>query len=268
MRKFDIFVACAKLDEFGGRAKDCLSASELQRAARFETPRRQQEFLAGRVLLRSLLERFTGRGRGSHQIVVADNGKPICVEGPAISIAHSGDTVVCAVTGDGALGIDIELPPCPREAGKIAERFFAEEEAAWIAEGPDERFLMLWVIKEAWLKATGRGISGGLDSLHCSILPPDIAARHRANQTANLSVYLRNGAFIGLATTATLHESVISYRWAQRANILVGDSSWRRIAATRKSTSAQFLRCAPSRLGAGQTANSALSAIESTHRQK
>jgi 4'-phosphopantetheinyl transferase len=236
MRNFDIFVAYAKLDEFGDRAKDCLSAFELQKAERFETPRRQQEYLAGRVLLRSLLERFTGRSRGSHQIVVADNGKPVCVEGPAISIAHSGDTVVCAVTGDGAIGIDIELPPCPRDAGKIADRFFAEEEAAWIAEDPDERFLVLWVIKEAWLKAMGSGISGGLDSLRCTILPPDIVACPRGDQTTNLSIYSCNGAFIGLATTVAPHQSVISYRWAQRANDLVGDSTWRRMAATRECT--------------------------------
>ena len=187
--------------------------------------------------MRGLLERVTGSCRGSHRIVTADNGKPVCVEGPAISIAHSGDTIVCAVVGNGAIGIDIETPPRPRDARRIAERFFAEEEAAWVAEDPDERFLMLWVIKEAWLKATGSGISGGLDSLQCTVMPPDIAARARGNQTANLSIYKRKRAFIGLATTVTPHHSVISYRWAQRANDFVDDPTWRRVAATTKSAS-------------------------------
>ncbi len=195
-------------------------------------PRRRHEYLGARVLLRRLLERLTGRAGGSHQIVTVDSGKPVCVDGPAVSIAHAGDTIVCAATRDGAIGIDVELPPRPRDAEKIAERFFAEEEAAWIAEDPDERFLMLWAIKEAWLKATGSGITGGLDSLRCTIRPPDILARVRGDETAELSVYKRQSAFVGLATTVTPHESVIAYRWVSRANDLVEDSTLRRVAAT------------------------------------
>ena len=228
-----IVVAHGKLGDLGGSAKDCLSSSELKRAERFRMARRRQEYLGGRVLLRCLLEKFTGRGRGSHEIVTIDNGKPVCVEGPAISIAHSDDEIVCATASDGAIGIDVELPPRPRDAEKIAERFFAEEEAAWIAEDPDERFLMLWVIKEAWLKATGSGITGGLDSLRCTVRPPDIEARVRGDQAANLSVYKRQSAFVGLATTVTPHESVSAYRWVPRTNGLVNDSTLRCVAATR-----------------------------------
>ena len=227
-----IIVAHAKIEDLEGSAKNCLSVSELRRAEGFRLPRRRQEFLGGRVLLRCLLERLTGRACSSHEIVTAANGKPVCVEGPAISIAHSDDTIVCATTGDGAIGIDVELPPGPRDAGKIAERFFAEEEAAWIAEDPDERFLMLWVIKEAWLKATGSGIPGGLDSLRCAVRPPDIEARVRGDQAARLSVYRRRNAFIGLATTVTSHESLTAYRWAPRADELVDDATLRRVAAT------------------------------------
>jgi phosphopantetheine--protein transferase-like protein len=232
MREFDIFVAHAALDDFGDRAKDCLSVSELRRAEGFKMPRRRREFLGGRILIRSLLEKFTGLSRRSHQIVTLENGKPVCIDGPAISIAHSADTIVCAVTADGEIGIDVELPPRPREAGKIAERFFSQKEAAWVAKDPDERFLMLWVIKESWLKATGSGITGGLDSLLCTIVPPKIAARERGDHIANLSVFRRQNAFIGLATTVTAHESIIAYRWVPRVNNLGDDSTLMRVAAT------------------------------------
>ncbi len=232
MRKSDILVARAKLEDLGERSRDSLPESELRRAEQFKLPRRRREYFGGRILLRSLLERFTGRAGSSHQIVTSDNGKPLCVEGPAVSIAHSADTIVCAVSGEGAIGIDVELPPRPRDAEKIARRFFSEEEAAWIAKDPDERFLMLWVIKEAWLKATGSGIAGGLDSLQCTVVPPGITARVREDRAANLGIFKSQSAFIGLATTVAPHESVNAYRWVPRASNLVEDSTLRLVAAT------------------------------------
>ena len=230
MRRSEIFIAHAKLDDFAESARVDLPVSEVERAEQFRMPRRRQEFLGGRILLRRLLARVTGRS--SHEIVTADSGKPFCVDGPAISIAHSADTVVCAVTDDGETGIDVELPTRPRDAAKIARRFFTDEEAKWIAEDPDDRFLTLWVIKEAWLKATGDGIPGGLDSLQCTVTPPGILARVHGDVGANLSVYRLENAFVGLATTSTPHESVITYRWDPQANDLIDDSALRLIAAT------------------------------------
>ena len=229
-----IFVAHARLDDFGDNARDGLPESETKRAEQFRMPRRRQEYVGGRVLLRTLLEKFTGRARDSHKILTTDSGKPYCVDGPAVSIAHSDDTVVCAVAVDGEIGIDVELPTRPRDAAKIARRFFTEEEATWIVEDPDTRFLTLWVIKEAWLKATGAGIAGGLDSLQCTVTPPEIAARVPGEQTANLSIYRLHRAYVGLATTSISHESVITYRWASRANGLVNDSTLQLVAATGK----------------------------------
>ena len=36
---------------------------------------------------------------------------------------------------------------------------------------------MLWVLKEAYLKALGSGLAGGLSSLECRIEPPAVVAR-------------------------------------------------------------------------------------------
>ncbi|MDJ0907180.1 MAG: 4'-phosphopantetheinyl transferase superfamily protein [Woeseiaceae bacterium] len=228
----EIFLACAKLDDFGEIATECLSASEWWQAGQFRLPRRQQEYVGGRFLLRSVLTKLTGSGRSSHEILTGANGKPFCAGGPAVSIAHSADTIVCAATADGEIGIDVELPPRPRDAARIAKRFFNAEEAEWIAEDPDERFLALWVIKEAWLKATGVGIPGGLDSIQCTVLPPDIAVRVRGSEAPRLGFYRRRQAFIGLATTMTPQESVLAFRWAPQANDLVDDPELQRVAAT------------------------------------
>ena len=42
---------------------------------------------------------------------------------------------------------------------------------------------MLWVLKEAYLKALGSGLAGGLSSLECRIEPPAVVA-HTADGAA------------------------------------------------------------------------------------
>jgi len=228
----DILVAHALLGDLPVDPDSDLSVSELRRADQFKLASRREEFMAGRFLLRKLLEHHTGQDRASHEIITTEKGKPVCVGGPGISISHSEQHVFCALVGDGEIGIDVEVPPQPRDAGKIASRFFSEQEAAWVARDPDERFLMLWVIKEAWLKATGLGLSGGLDSLECAILPPKITARLTDNVPAYLSVFRQGATFVGLATTTAMHRSVKALRWSSRANRLVAGAKLQSVAST------------------------------------
>ena len=87
----------------------------------------------------------------------AGNGKPV-YSGLDIhfNLSHAGTCVVCAVS-DRAVGIDIERPR--KNAIKVAERFFTQEECDWI--GDDSlRFARIWTLKEAYAKLTGDGIAG------------------------------------------------------------------------------------------------------------
>lgn len=49
---------------------------------------------------------------------------------------------------------------------KVVSRWFSPQEQAWLlaADDPDA-FLKVWTLKEAWLKATGRGIANNLKTL-------------------------------------------------------------------------------------------------------
>ena len=65
------------------------------------------------------------------------------------------------------MGVDVE--PVDRRAPlDIADRYFAPDERAWLFARPEaERprgFFRLWTMKEAFIKATGKGISQGLQS--------------------------------------------------------------------------------------------------------
>jgi 4'-phosphopantetheinyl transferase len=49
---------------------------------------------------------------------------------------------------------------------KVVKRWFSSTEAAWLLAADDpEAFLQVWTLKEAWLKATGRGIADNLKTL-------------------------------------------------------------------------------------------------------
>jgi 4'-phosphopantetheinyl transferase len=64
------------------------------------------------------------------------------------------------------VGVDVErLRPQPR-ALALARRFFAPQESYYLThcplEGQEEVFFQYWTAKEAFLKATGQGLGGGM----------------------------------------------------------------------------------------------------------
>ncbi|MFV2197752.1 4'-phosphopantetheinyl transferase family protein [Nocardiopsis sp. LOL_012] len=110
------------------------------------------------------------------------HGKPV-PSGPAlgweISVSHSGEWVVLALTEGVPVGVDVERVSDARDLDGLADYTLAESErAVWRALPPAERtgaFFGYWARKEALLKATGLGLSGGLRRV--SVSPPHEAAR-------------------------------------------------------------------------------------------
>ena len=213
MTQCSIAVTCTSLKELPATQLRKLPSSEIARAEEFSSPSRQQEYLCGRAMLRTVLQEFTGEPASSHEIATNGNGKPFCVHGPAVSIAHSGDVVVCAVTDQGQIGVDVEIPDRRRDTMRIAKEYFAADESRWLSSQPADRFYMLWVLKEAWLKAKGTGIAGGLDRLRCVVTPPKIEARISDEAVPKLSLHRIESALIGVATTTALQENLIIDCW-------------------------------------------------------
>jgi 4'-phosphopantetheinyl transferase len=196
---------------------------ELERAGRFESELRRQQYVSSRAMLRALLAEHTGRPALSFELSADERGKPECAGGPAVSISHSGDIVVCAVFDGGEVGIDIEFPGRPRNISGIAERYFSAGEAEWLANQPPDRFYMLWVLKEAWLKATGTGISGGLDQLRCIVTPPRIEMLPDSAPSAALRLYAFGDGFLGAAALHVHPATIEIRRWLPAQNTFAAD---------------------------------------------
>ena len=79
------------------------------------------------------------------------------------SVSHSGNWWACLMAQD-PVGLDIEIPGKSRNFIKIAERFFTEEECEYVKRNGTDRFIDMWVRKEAFVKYLGTGISEGLSS--------------------------------------------------------------------------------------------------------
>lgn len=142
----------------------------------------QKEYLLTRILARTLLARYTGgmvdpcslkfvRSKfGKPQVIwptQAYNGETWHPPQLSFNLSHTQSLIACAITSGSQVGVDVE------ERGRalntdvlaFARRKFSEVEAVRLEQFTDleerrHHFLQIWTLKEAYLKALGKGIRG------------------------------------------------------------------------------------------------------------
>lgn len=156
-----------------------LSAAERERAARFAFQRDRRDFIATHALLRRVLSASCGGAPERWQFEAGQYGKPALVPAQAaaarvsFNAAHTRGLAVCAVAAGAVdLGVDVESVR-QLEVLDLAERFFAPAEAAALtstaAADRPLRFVEIWTIKEAFVKALGTGLHAPLDRFVVSL---------------------------------------------------------------------------------------------------
>ena len=146
-----------------------LPPDEKQRATSL-TPVAARRFVVARGILRKLLAGFTGTAPEKLQFSYGHAGKPVLVDHDDIhfNISHSADLGLFAFAPDRPVGVDVENERPVRRLLDVAQRFMSEDELRTLAEAsPEERnsaFLKSWVIREARLKAEGKGVWDGKDT--------------------------------------------------------------------------------------------------------
>ena len=156
---------------------DCLVEGEIEQSSRFVFEKDRRRYLITRRMLREVLSQYATIPPKEWTFVANEFGKPRIEptqwSGLYFNISHTSDLVVCAVASTPEIGVDIE-DRIPDEYLKLAEMNFAEEEQEWLHAATREseshrRFLAIWTLKEAYMKAVGTGMSMPLTSF--SIIP-------------------------------------------------------------------------------------------------
>jgi 4'-phosphopantetheinyl transferase len=154
-----------------------LIPEERNRAFRFRFHHLFASFVIARGALRYLLGHYLNCDPARVSLVYGLKGKP-AVESPSslqFNMTHSGDLAVIALTLRRELGVDIEQIGPLADMQQIANHFFCPEEAAEVMcapQGERERaFFLCWTRKEAYIKATGDGLSAPLGSFRVTVHP-------------------------------------------------------------------------------------------------
>jgi 4'-phosphopantetheinyl transferase len=154
-----------------------LAPAEKASADRMRNWEARNSFIVSRGVLRLLLARYTGTPVRDIRLRETVNGKPMLASSGTVqfNVSHSGVYSLLAFASDCLIGVDIEQIRALQDMEAVAMRYFCREEAQeLIALRPEDRtqaFFRCWTRKEAFLKATGHGLSAPSDGFRVTLEP-------------------------------------------------------------------------------------------------
>jgi 4'-phosphopantetheinyl transferase len=161
-----------------------LSEAEQKQHARFRFDDDRHTYLVAHALVRTTLGGMLGVPPEQLDFEIGEHGKPElkhqAFADVRFNLSHTRGLVACGVTRIDDIGVDVEQIERKLEIDTLAGSVLSEDEQA--ALGPltgsarRERFFRHWTLKEAYVKAIGRGIALPLRSLHIEIAPAQAPA--------------------------------------------------------------------------------------------
>ncbi len=145
-------------------AEGLLSEEEITRSRTYKFERDRRRFLARRMILRKLLASLTNTPAEKIEFLVSPNGKLSLSTGkPAFNLTASGDKAAFAFTAAESVGIDLEQVCLLEDLTGMLQRVCSHAEQESLRSLPEalrlEAFFHIWTQKEAYLKASGSGLS-------------------------------------------------------------------------------------------------------------
>lgn len=154
-----------------------LDEDETRRWQRYLASESRALFLVAHVATRTILSRYDDRSPESWRFDRGAHGRPEIVDGPPgmrFNISHTKAMVAVLVHGQADCGVDVEPIRRPTDMRSVARRVFTNAEQASIFSQPPEqqagRFYQLWTLKEAFIKAKGKGFALPLRQFSFTIL--------------------------------------------------------------------------------------------------
>lgn len=159
---------------------DLLSPCEKQHVLSMGDHRLQKSSLLARTLVRTTIARyqinhhddprslkFRKNIHGKPEVEWEGGGDGWCPPPLHFNISHTSSLIACGVTMNSLIGIDVEdkQRKLKNSILAFARRYFTSAEVEYLsaisdAEIQRQEFVKLWTLKEAYVKALGRGFSG------------------------------------------------------------------------------------------------------------
>ncbi|HXW76693.1 MAG TPA: 4'-phosphopantetheinyl transferase superfamily protein [Candidatus Eremiobacteraceae bacterium] len=146
-----------------------LSPSERANLRRLASARLRREYLIAHAFCRATLAKYAGVGPALIWFSAGAGGKPAIVapkhcDTLRFNLTHTNGLVAVVVSRAGDVGIDAEDVTRRVDVDQIVGHFFSRRAQAQLAglsvRRRVRRFFAQWVLREAYLKARGKGIAG------------------------------------------------------------------------------------------------------------
>lgn len=152
-----------------------LDTEQRGRAEQFKTSALRNRYFESWGVVREILADYLSAAPETLRFARQQYGKPYLPDCPELcfNLSHSGGHMLVAVAWRCQLGVDIEQIKSRGHFPGLVNKCFAGAEIAWWQALPDSEkvpaFFRLWTRKEAFVKATGRGIALGMQ--HVETVP-------------------------------------------------------------------------------------------------
>jgi 4'-phosphopantetheinyl transferase len=161
------------------RIESCLSFDERERASRLLSSQHRRQFVAAHGALRIILSRYCQTRPKDLHLQRTSAGKPFLADpfsdnkSLRFNLTHSHGRALIVVAKAREIGVDLERIRPKIDVMRLAHRFFSLKDQEFILRGEpsarQERFLQVWVAREAVSKAKGSGITFPLNRDHVEI---------------------------------------------------------------------------------------------------
>jgi len=141
-----------------------LDDTERARLATLSLPAVRWEYLRARALVRSVLSQYAPVEARAWRFGVNAWGRPFALgdTGLHFNLSHTRGMLCVVVAHHEAVGVDVEYLARSGETVAVAHRYFAPAELSALAALPEplqrDAFFDFWTLKEAYIKARGRGL--------------------------------------------------------------------------------------------------------------
>ncbi len=227
----NLFTMQITADENPQHTARCLAVlgpKERQQLHKFHFQKDRLLYLHAHAMLRRLLSGYLSCT--PQELVFENNayGKPALKYPSQLSfnLSHAHQAAVLVIGADPQLdlGVDIEFMQDRGELVSLADHYFSATEATLLKQQPISKqcavFFKLWTLKEAYIKAIGKGLSIDLDSFSFGSLDQGITIDHGSHAEHH------HGWFVAQAMPFDAYQMAVAVRNTQLETIEPGIRSF------------------------------------------